>query len=84
MKQLEMDDRTFDRAERQARALRLSLAEYVRNLVEHEAPARRSAKNPIGLFADSPETIEEMMADVAQTRALPLRARDDGHLSSWD
>ena len=77
MKQLELDDRTFDRAERQARALRLSLAEYVRNLVEHEKPARPSATNPIGLFADRPEIIDEMMADVVRTRTLPLRARDE-------
>jgi hypothetical protein len=77
MKQLELDDRTFDRAERQARALRLSLAEYVRNLVEHEKPTRPTAKNPIGLFADRPEIIEEMMVDVIRTRTLPLRARDE-------
>ena len=73
MKQLELDDRTFDRAERQARGLHLSLAEYVRTLVEHENPAHPSATNPIGLFADRPEILDEMMVDVIRTRSLPLR-----------
>jgi hypothetical protein len=73
MKQLELDDRTFERAELQARALRLTLAEYVRNLVEHEKPVRAPAKNPIGLFADRPEIIDEMMIDVAHTRGQIFR-----------
>jgi hypothetical protein len=74
MKQLEIDDRTFDRALRQAQALRLSLAEYVRTLIERERPVRATAANPIGLFANRPEIIDEMMVDVVRTRSLPLRA----------
>lgn len=77
MKQLEIDDRTFARAEGQARALRLSLGEYVRKLIEREKPVRLSAANPIGLFSDRPDIIDEMMVDVIRSRSLPLRARDD-------
>ncbi len=50
---------------------------YVRNLVEHEKPLRPSAKNPIGLFADRPDIIDEMMVDVIHTRSLPLRAPNE-------
>ncbi len=76
MKRLEIDDRTFARAEQQARALRVSLVEYVRSLVEHAKSSHPSAANPIGLFADRPEIIDEMMMDVQHTRSLPIRVYD--------
>ncbi|HEY9841596.1 MAG TPA: hypothetical protein V6D23_14130 [Candidatus Obscuribacterales bacterium] len=71
MKQIELDDKTYQLAEKLAGNLDVSIAELISRLLSQQVG---QGPNLLGLLADEPELMDEVMESVHQAREThPLR-----------
>ncbi|WP_445634783.1 CopG family transcriptional regulator [Nostoc sp. DSM 114161] len=74
--ELQIDEKTLEKARALAKSRHCDLSELIAYAIE-QLPMREPAKYPLlGLFADDPESVDEMLEEVMKDRAAhPLNQR---------
>jgi len=74
-----LDDATFARAQELAAARHCTVEELLRDLVLDGRVATNCTSGLVGLLADEPELVDQILEDVYRTRETqPLRTPPDG------
>ncbi len=72
MREIKIDDQVYQRIEEEAARLHLSVDTYLSTLLMREAGRDRDLPKEvsgIGLFADAPELVDAVLADIMEFRA---------------
>ncbi|MBI3465910.1 MAG: hypothetical protein HY000_23075 [Planctomycetes bacterium] len=76
---IQIDERLLARARRLAEDRHCSIDEVLREALDQLECPKRTASSLIGLFADAPEILDEVMEDVYRTREhVELRQHNHG------
>ena len=72
--EIQLDEKTFERAQRVAESRRYTLESLIAEIVQHLAATGTKADLLLGMFADKPEAIDQVIESVMMAReAHPLR-----------
>jgi hypothetical protein len=80
MKQISIDDHTYERLESEAARLHLSVDTYLSTVLMRQAAQERAIPKSIsgiGLFADIPDVMDAIVADAMAARSKPWRLSDE-------
>ncbi len=80
MREIKIDDHVYQRIEEEAERLHLSVDTYLSTLMMREAGRERDLPKEvsgIGLFADLPDSYDEVMNKIISERSQPWRLPDD-------
>ncbi|GAA6619018.1 hypothetical protein [Scytonema sp. NUACC26] len=69
MNKLELDDRTLNKALLLAKERHCDLSDLIARAIDQLVLAEAPKDRLIGLFADDPESVDEMLAEVMKDRA---------------
>ena len=76
--ELQLDEETFERAQRLAEVRRYTLETLIAEIIEHLALIDIKADPLLGMFADEPEIIDQVVESAMMARELhPLRPMVD-------
>ena len=72
--EVQLDEQTFERAQRLAEARRHTLESLIAEIIQHLAAIGIKADPLLGMFADEPEVIDQVLESAMMAReAHPLR-----------
>jgi hypothetical protein len=72
--ELQLDEQTFERAQRLAGARHYTLESFIIKIIEQLAILETKSDPLLGMFADEPEVMDQIIASVMRSREMhPLR-----------